>query len=760
VAAVCAGLIAGAVSAAPPIDSLKTLTPGAVSLRGGMLGDRLSASVYKRLQIVDERELLDTFERRDIPHQEWQGEHAGKFLHAATLAWKETGDLNLKEKIDRVAARLIRTQKPDGYLGGYPDARRWTSWDVWVHKYNLIGLLTYHEYTGSPSALKACRKAGDLLIKTFGDRPGQLDLNDKNVSSHQGMASGSVLEPMVRLYRVTGDVRYLDFAKYVVVHYDAPGGPAVISTLLREKSVQKVANGKAYEMLSVLNGALDLYRVTGDSNLLKAAEIAWQDITANRRYITGTTSSFEHFQADHALPNKENFNIGETCVTVTWEQLNIRLLSLTGDAKYADELERTVYNHLIGAQAPTGDKWSYYTPLEGRKPMGNSTSCCISSGPRGLALIPTFAAMTSRDGGVVMNLYNHGSVRTTLPSGAVRIVIKGNYPLDGKVSLQVFPAKDGTRFPMRLFIPAWTESAEININGKPWAEKAEPGCYARILRPWKRGDTVTLNIAVGPRFIIGDHTNEGKAAAMWGPLVLALDTARNPAVSRPGFASWNADYGFELELKRLPGAEPVWETEGRVNNDADVGPLYLTPFANAGGDGKSRFVVWLSLPGRAPVRKADGSLFFAGDVSVSRRGNQEMDIADDDFQTFRVTWNLEKRDEDWFAVSVAEPVRISRVVFGQGRYYHDGGWFDVAGGGKPRVQVMESPNGQWKTIATLDSYPDTTSTDPKSLADGQEFEARFPPVSAVAVRVIGRPACGDDPKQNFASCSEVQAFAQ
>ena len=134
---------------------------------------------------------------------------------------------------------------------------------------------------------------------------------------------------------------------------------------------------------------------------------AWKDIVANRLYITGTASAGEVFHDDYVLVNTGN--VGETCVTVTWLQLNAHLLRLTGEARFADQLERVVYNQLCGAQQPDGKAWGYYVEMEGKKPYTSTLDgqCCLSSGPRGFALVPTFA-LTTDAAGVVVNLYDAG----------------------------------------------------------------------------------------------------------------------------------------------------------------------------------------------------------------------------------------------------------------------------------------------------------------------------------------------------------------
>ena len=168
-----------------------------------------------------------------------------------------------------MAAELIACQEPDGYLGTYSPDKRFglyegADWDVWSHKYNLIGLLTYYQYTGNRLSLDCCRKMGDLLIATF---PGKKSI--LAAGTHIGMAATSVLEPVVLLYRFTGDKRYLDFARYIVKAWDEPHGPAIAASLRAGKGVNHTANGKAYEMLSNLVGLCELARATGDRSLLE-----------------------------------------------------------------------------------------------------------------------------------------------------------------------------------------------------------------------------------------------------------------------------------------------------------------------------------------------------------------------------------------------------------------------------------------------------------------------------------------------------------
>ena len=560
-------------------DILEPLDPSAVHV-DGWLGARIDANVRGRLEVVDTVPLLAGYLKKPGDHP-WIGEHVGKWLHAATLAWAYTRDPALRQKLDQVAAELISTQEADGYLGTYIPPQRFglyegADWDVWSHKYNLIGLLTYYRYTGNAPALAAARRIGDLLISTFPAKKSILA-----AGTHEGMAATSVLEPIVQLYRVTGDERYLAFARYIVGAYDEPEGPAIVRTLLTVKRVNQVANGKAYEMLSNLVGLCELARATGDRNLLLAVTNAWSDIVANRLYVTGTASIHELFGGDHELPNGVDAHLGETCVTVTWIQLNLQLLRLTGHPACADEIERSLYNQLAAAQNPRGDDWCYYTALEGVKQDDKGITCCHSSGPRGMALAPTAAYLQGSD---TLYVSTFETSRGTFLVGGVPVTIeqRSSFPAEGRSELTIH-TPDAARFALRVRVPAWASPLRAGdvVSEGGWALLPE--------RTWRNGDRIPLSFNLGGRVIRGEYTNYARAALAWGPFILAADAGVGPK-----FESLQA-------LRVAPGTEPRPEAsdgglrfEAKVRGiwDRDLHPLTLVPFADAGASG-SEYRVWL-----------------------------------------------------------------------------------------------------------------------------------------------------------------------
>ena len=739
---------------APDVATLAS--PGDVQLQG-FLGERVAVNERKRLMEVDLEPLLAGYRHKPGVHP-WIGEHIGKWMHAATLAWAHNGDPALRARLDYAAAELIKAQEPNGYLGTYTPDKRFglypgADWDVWSHKYCLIGLLTYYQFTGNTAALDACRKAADLLIATFG--PGKKSI--LAAGTHVGMAATSVLEPIVILYRFTGDSRYLDFAQYLVQSWAEPNGPHILQTLLTAKSVQKTANGKAYEMLSNLVGLCELYRATGEKDYLQAVQNAWQDVVANRLYLTGSASQGEHFHGDHELPNGDSAHVAETCVTTTWIQLNEQLLRLTGEARFGNELERTFYNHLAAAQNPAGSDWCYFTPLEGRKNYLKDINCCHSSGPRGIALIPPAAAFTYQDNGAVgiaVNSFELASFTTTIAGQPVQIKVATQFPRSGRAIVTVETAKP-VRFALKFRVPAWAGTLSARLNSSAVVSLRD-GWYEITPREWQPGEEIELTYTLAPRLVTGKYGNKGKAALEWGPLVLAYDQNRNPGLPAPSLVGFAEPEDHPL-CQRItsPDSAPKFAVEVVTAKSSAPQRAVFVPFADAGADG-GRYAVWLRAPGAAFPKNE--SLFAFAAESRNDPGNVAGSITDGDPGTYVVTFNGRSQREAWFAVQADQAVRVGRVVFTHGEVFHDGGWFD-ASAGKPRVQIKRTKDGGWEDVGELGDYPATTATANAGLKPGDKFALTLAaPVEVFGVRVIGKPASGDNPAQAFASCGELEAF--
>ncbi len=494
----------------------------------GLLNDHIRINLEQRLLKIDSATLLSGFVHRP-GSQTWIGEHIGKFLFSASHTYRYTHDKRIKELMDDLLKKYITTQLPDGYLGTYLPKDYWSGWDVWAHKYAIIGLMNYYTVTGYIPALQAAIKAADLICRTFGDESGKLDLNKSGY--HAGMASGSILEPMIDLYRYTGDTKYLEFAKYILHNWETATGPKILSGLEQYGQVTRVGNAKAYEMMSCFVGILKYYKLTGDEQYLNVMKTAWQDIVANRLYITGTTSAGEHFRNDHVLPAENKDKMGEGCVTMTWIQFNEQLLKITGEVKYAEEIEKSVYNHLFAAENPQTGCVSYYTALQGIKPYkcDQGFSCCLSSVPMGISMIPDLVWGKINNEFSVL-LYEPGDVKDSIVSvdgSKLLLEIKSetNFPANGDVVYRIIPSSN-KKFTISFRIPIWSANYTLSVNGKK--QTIVNSQSIKIDRVWKMNDKVQVHFDMPLQIIKGGPSYPGYFAFKRGPQILASDSIYNP----------------------------------------------------------------------------------------------------------------------------------------------------------------------------------------------------------------------------------------
>jgi len=695
----------------------------------GLLGQRMRVNLEGRLLHVSETVLLAAYPTKPGT-QGASGENAGKFLEAASLTWAYTGDPRLKGKMDRVAAALAASEIQAGWRLG---DLRWT----------LTGLLAYYRVTADAKALEGARRIGDMLARTFGDGTGQQDIVASG--AHMGLSATSVLGPMCILYRYTGGQQYLDFAHYIVRAYDGPRGPRLIASLEATGSVYHVADARADEILANLSGLLDLYRLSGDEPYLKAATTAWKDIVSKRLYITGAVSSNEYFRDDQDLPGEEAASVGEGCSTVAWLDLNRQLLRLTGEARYGGEIERTVYNQLLGSQDARNGNISRFTPLVGHKRPGANLNCAVSSEPSAIAMIPEMA-WGEHEGGVAVLLYVPGEATIPLrPDFEVTLVSATRFPRDGKVAITVHVPRPA-RFPIFLRVPEWC--THFSAGDTP----GQPGSLLKLERMWHSGDTIQVQMDLPVRVIPGGASYPDYLALARGPQILALEAALNPQVPYIHRASLKEVEASGIELQDASGGLPktwagsqAYSVEGAFAGKPQ--PLILAPFADA-----LDYRVWLLKPGRVPIGQVALTAF--GTETWSRTGTAAGSICDERPDTYRTTFEGKAAKEDWYAVEMDKPADIARIVFRHGKAFENGGWFDTSGG-KPKIQIKKTKNGPWQDLAALDSYPEFTSAKVPAIRDGEPFTLHLnQPVRAVAIRVVGRPA------RSFSSCAELAAYGQ
>lgn len=525
-------------SAADPVvpkvaDAMEFAPPGGVKL-AGWIGGQMEVCKRGRIMAQSVPDLVKPFAVRE-EDKLWRSEFWGKWFTSAALAHRYQPDAALRKVMEGAVRDLVATQTPDGTITTYKPAAELSHWDVWGRKYTLLGLLEWHNLAGDPATLLAARRHADRILDQIG--PDKADIS--TLGMWNGMAAGSILEPMVLLYRKTGDVRYLDFAKYIVSAWENPKGPDLVRKAIAGVPVFKMFPGpdpslkgymaggfsKAYEMMSCFEGLIELHRMTGEAKYIDAAKKVFSDIRETEITILGSGSSLERWCNGRTRQCEVVPEWMETCVTVTWIKLASQLLRVTGDSSYADEIEWSTYNALLAAQKDDGSWWCHYNPLEGERVAAPDhcnmhMNCCVANGPRGLFLLPALAVMRGPDGPVV-NFYETGSLEIpTTANGRVSLTVKSDYPQTGGVEITVRPQEPG-KFTLSLRVPAWSKQTRIAVNGAE-IENIAAGSYARITRSWKAGDQVAITFDFSTR-LVADPGGSGRVAITRGPVVFALD---------------------------------------------------------------------------------------------------------------------------------------------------------------------------------------------------------------------------------------------
>jgi uncharacterized protein len=587
------------------------LRPGVSCQITGYIGEKLEQSYRNRILAQDENRLVAPFRERTETSC-WQSEFWGKWITSAILAYRYHPTPELKNKLDNAVAGLVATQSPDGYLGNYTTDNRLEAWDIWGRKYCMLGLLAYYDLTMDRKALEAAGKVAYNLM----DELKKNNLQIVKAGNHRGMAASSVLEPVCLLFSRTGDKKYLEFAEEIVREWETQEGPQLISKSAVDVSARFPRpesnwygweqGQKAYEMMSCYEGLLELYRLTGKSEYKQAVERTWQNILDNEINVAGSGASMECWFGGKNLQVFPIKHYQETCVTATWIKLSQQLLRLTGESKYAEAVEQSYLNALLGAMHPDGSDWDKYTPLSGQRMPGTAQcnmglNCCVASGPRGLYTFPSTVVM-SRKEGLQVNFFAKGNYIAETPGKQlVQIVQNTTYPVDGSVGLKLELSKP-EEMTIWIRIPAWSEQTLLQVNGS-FVEHVAPGGLASIHRKWKTGDSLSLLLDMRGR-VIKMHGPPEHFAILRGPIVLSRDSRLPglpvdaniiPVTDQQGFVellpvvqkpvvSW-------MQLKAMFIPESYAE-EGSLPV-----ALYWCDYASAGKtyDGNSRFRTWFPL---------------------------------------------------------------------------------------------------------------------------------------------------------------------
>jgi hypothetical protein len=549
----------------------------------GRLGQKLDLCVNHRILAQDVESVVAPYRAKtETGGADWRCEYWGKWYTSLTLADAYHSTPATQALRDEAARALMATVAPDGYLGTRVPAHRLEGWDVWGCKYALLGLIADYDRTHDPVALTAARRQTDVLIAELG--PGGTNIAD--VGEWNGLPASSVLEPVVLVYERTGDAKYLNFAEHIVACWSLPskrlpGGMRLVEDALAGKNPAQMCAPKAYEMMSCYAGLCELYRATGRRDYLEAPAKLADGIFRQEVTLVGVGTHNEVWYDGAKLQTGVIQKPMETCVTVTWMKLCDQLLRETGDARYADEMEKNLYNGLLGAMMPEGQWWAYFSGMMGvRVPSyvqhaDVGLSCCVVNGPRGLMLTPFWAFMQAADGPVV-NLYAPGTAQI----GTVKLEINGDYPVSDYVEIRVTPARTG-EFTLSLRIPAWSERTKLSVNGE--SLPVTPG-YAKIRRTWRPGDRVAITFDLSARVV----ELNGQVALQRGPVVLSLDNRLTPAAAG------------QFTLDRNPVLKPDPAAAKKIGAwlAFDVGGLTFCDYASAGNGFSEQniFRTWLPQP--------------------------------------------------------------------------------------------------------------------------------------------------------------------
>ncbi len=550
------------------------------------------------------------------------GEMWGKAVRSGCMFYRYTKDPELKQILRKTVDDLLSTERENGSISCMPVNLQPDSGggDLWERKYVLLGLDEYYQQVESdPQILAAMIRQADCIISQIGDTPPKKSITELGWSPNH-IESSTLLEPFMRLYFHTGEERFLEFAHYIIKSGGSQGYNLFHQV---ETNTPPYKMGgpypKAYEMTSLFEGLVEYYRATGEQRWGTIASNYFHNIRTKEITILGNGGADQPYHPkvygeawDNTATEQTNPQITrmmETCVGVTWMKFCSHLLRLEANSAAADEIEKYIYNGLLGAMKPSGDGFSYVNLLNGEKVTnqgwgwnfdGMPVTCCNLNGPMGLAYIPFIAVMNSAQGPFI-NLYNAAEITTQTPSGTpLKLSIQTEYPLSGEVSLKIAPAKAET-FTLSLRIPAWSRNTKVIINGT--AHHPASGSYYPIHRKWGNGDQVKIIFDMQCRQLDAPQGSHPQSpffkAVTWGPLVLARDENTDPDYNKPVtlIADKNGIIQAVREKPTLPG------TRIEFSIPTTDGTIRMIDYSSVNGWNGKKVCTWLPTKKEQSVQK-------------------------------------------------------------------------------------------------------------------------------------------------------------
>jgi len=541
-----------------------------------------------------------------------------KAIEGASYALSMQRDAQLEQRLDGIIAHVAAAQEPDGYLYTWrtmhPDspAHKWIGEKRWEkdpelsHELYNIGHLyeagvAHFQATGQRALLDICLKSAELVWRDFGD--GKLRI----APGHQVIEMG-----LAKLYRVTGDKRYLDLAK-IFLEARGPGNPSYNQ---RHKLVvdQDTAVGHAVRANYMYAGMADVAALTGDQRYIAAISKIWDDAVQKKMYVTGSVGALakgEAYGADYELP-LDGYN--ETCAAIAFMMWNQRMFYLTGDAKYFDALERTAFNGALSGVSLSGDRFFYPNPVvyDGEKKNNHGfagrapwfgCACCPPNVVRTLAALTGYFYAT-RDDSLFVNFYGQSEGEATVAGTKVKLTQATDYPWQGGVRLAVAPAKPA-KFTVRVRIPGWAQGHpvpsdlyfyddqvpaawSVKVGGQELNGPVEHG-FVVITREWRAGDVVELNFGLPVRTVRGHAkiaATAGRVAFERGPIVYCVEDTERKSVPNDLVVAATAKLGAQTRPALLGGVTVVEIRDGANTTTA-------IPYFAWNNRGNAPMAVWL-----------------------------------------------------------------------------------------------------------------------------------------------------------------------
>lgn len=583
----------------------------------------------------------------------WRGEYWGKMMRGACFTYSYTRNPELYDILSQTVSDMIESADDSGRISSYSVEHEFDGWDIWSRKYVLLGMQYFLEIcTDDSFSVKIiesmCAQADYIMSKIGNPDEGKIKIT--SATRHwRGLNSSSLLEPIVRLYSITKEQKYLDFAKYIV---DIGGTDVVnIFDLAYEDKFApyQYPVTKAYEMTSCFEGLLEYYRVTGIERY-KTAVVNFANKILETDFTIIGSCGCTHELFDHSKVRQANTTNGktaqETCVTVTLMKFFYQLTLLTGESKYADAFEISMYNAFLGSinteraiesSIPDGLKgmkyiaepmpFDSYSPLTagkrgiaigGLRLMSDKHyyGCCACIGSAGTGIIPKMALLSTQKG-FVINLFIDGIAKSTTPCGnAVTFETNTKYPVDAKVKISV-KLSDSESFEILIRNPYWSKNTKLRVNGTEYT--AADG-YISITRNWANDDEIELELDMrteaihpisygheilmnkviwGANYMIPTYDEEdpiakNHIALRRGPVVLAQENRLGYDVDTPVSITLNNEGYVDAAFPEKDIAPYKHIIELCVPLD-DGTQMHVTDYASAGKlwTNKSKMAAWM-----------------------------------------------------------------------------------------------------------------------------------------------------------------------